>query len=110
MLVTANVAPSSTILVILMMEALSSSETPVLARATRRNIPEDAFLLLHAVKFSSNKLTSSIIITNLRYIRPMFCYFEWNGTNPTVTEASYSLWSTIMIRTLSYKPEGIGFE
>jgi hypothetical protein len=38
LLVTANV-PSSPILVTLMMEALSSSEMSVLARATRRNIP-----------------------------------------------------------------------
>jgi hypothetical protein len=51
LLVTANI-PSSPILVTLMMEAICSSKTSVITRATQRNVPEDC--ILHNETLPSN--------------------------------------------------------
>jgi hypothetical protein len=47
LLITANIVPTSAIYVTLIMEALRSSETSSLTRATQRDISEDGILHSH---------------------------------------------------------------
>jgi hypothetical protein len=53
--------PSSPILVTLMMEALRSSETSVLTKATRRNTQDDAILHYYYIYISMFVLESEVI-------------------------------------------------
>jgi hypothetical protein len=57
--VTANV-PDSPIFITLMMQAIRSSETPFLTRATRHNIPEDGILELVTVGYFKESMCSEV--------------------------------------------------
>jgi hypothetical protein len=66
LLVTAKV-PSSSILVTLIMEALRSSETSVLTRAARRNIPEDDILHSQSQRWKPQISHNSFMLPTLDF-------------------------------------------
>jgi hypothetical protein len=66
LLVTASVVPSLPIIVTLRMEALRSTETPVLTRATRRNIPEE--IILHSHRRENLKFYFETLISHIRNV------------------------------------------
>jgi hypothetical protein len=92
LLVTASVVPSSPILVTLMMEALSPSETSVLTRDTLRNIPEDGILesvfvtlsvtfmneFVHCIEFEALTAVTMSSLSVFWDSRSRRQVFEWN--------------------------------
>jgi hypothetical protein len=86
LVVTANVVPSSPILVTQMMEALGSSETSVLTKATRCNIPEDGILHNH----SRENLKSYTALTGWALYRNVMCLL-WSTNRMFISQTTTCL-------------------
>jgi hypothetical protein len=87
---SANVVPSSPILVTLIMKALHSSETSVLTRATQRNIPED---VLHLIL----QFFILIIIALVYVLRTMTVASTLNPPGLLVTDIQIPIYTFLII-------------
>jgi hypothetical protein len=77
LLVTDSAVPSSPILVTLMKESLSTSETSVLTRTTRRIIPEDAFLNIALIHYNDKWRALVKTLMNFRVLKNVGEVLEW---------------------------------
>jgi hypothetical protein len=107
LLVTASVVPSSPILVTLMKEALSSSETSVLTRATRRNIPGDAILHSHRRENLKSYMPYNLCI--VRYLQMAITVKLGAELKPCMKifcaiqdKSSVTVWPTVLMISLSF--------
>jgi hypothetical protein len=96
LLITANVVPSSLILVALMMEDIHASESSALTRDTRHNISEDDILYSHR----RDNLKSYMLDTTVKQCRVLITSYCFKLSCCLQTSGSFP--DTFRVRTLTF--------